>query len=29
MQFNACSEQELADKRLLPKGDYDFEILEA
>ena len=29
MQFNPCSEQELADKRLLPKGDYDFEILEA
>ncbi len=29
MQFNPCSEQEISDRKLLPKGDYDFEILDA
>jgi hypothetical protein len=29
MQFNPSTEQELSDRKLLPKGDYDFEILDA
>src|ERR1700689_3282650 len=29
MEFNPSTEQELADRKLLPKGDYDFEILDA
>jgi hypothetical protein len=29
MEFNPCNEQELADRKLLPKGDYDFEVLDA
>jgi Protein of unknown function (DUF669) len=29
MQFQAKSEQEIAESRLLPKGEYDFEILDA
>jgi hypothetical protein len=29
MEFKPCTEQELADRKLLPKGDYDFEILDA
>jgi hypothetical protein len=29
MQFNPCSAQEIADRKLLPKGVYDFEILDA
>ena len=29
MQFNPCTEQEISDRKLLPKGDYDFEILDA
>jgi hypothetical protein len=29
MKFQPKSEQEIADSRLLPKGEYDFEILDA
>lgn len=29
MEFIPSTEQELADRKLLPKGDYDFEILDA
>ncbi len=29
MQFNPCSEQEISERKLLPKGDYDFEFLDA
>jgi len=29
MELKPCTEQELADRKLLPKGDYVFEILDA
>lgn len=29
MQFNPITEQEFSDRKLLPRGDYDFEILDA
>lgn len=29
MQFNPCSEQEISERKLLPKGDYDFEFIDA
>jgi hypothetical protein len=29
MEFKPCDEQELVDRKLLPKGDYDFEFIDA
>ncbi len=29
MEFNPSTEQEISDRKLLPRGDYDFEILDA
>lgn len=29
MEFNPSTEQEISDRKLLPKGDYDFEFIDA
>jgi len=29
MEFQPFTEQDISDRKLLPKGDYDFEILDA